>query len=299
MYELSRRSHAMTCRPQCATQLHEGADDCFVFGVASRIVSCLLVVAVAAPLVTSLPDWLMATSIGCTWGALVLAGLSCSWTSHRASSGVYVLAVALLSQASMRVLTDFGHNSCWMLVCLLIMCGWATGLALTPWHANQRRPAPLSCRSGAKVRPVRCTIWDIICLTTMVAGISWYGPRVETPLDLICQSAPTFVGGALTSCMAIQWAWRDCWSITRLCCLLLAVPISFGLCLIYAPIGYDPRELAAWLIAGPASVMAAQGLTVLAGLSAARIDTSSCATRLLASALPSEGLPLSNQSSFH
>jgi hypothetical protein len=116
-------------------------------------------------------------------------------------------------------------------------------------------------------------MWDICGLATLVATLCWIVPRIESQFDLLCRFAPALLGGMLVSLMAVEWGWRDCWSLRQLGALGLGIAAVCTLCVWSAPAGLNPAQLLSWALAGPASAMAAQGLTVLSYLAARRIDT--------------------------
>lgn len=249
-----------------------------VFGPMSRLTGVGLWLVIAAPLIVELPDWLRATVTGCTWGALALAGLSASWSRSRVLSALSALCLAQLAQQSLQRIADLDHNAAWALVMVVIGGGWAVGLLWTPWHAEYRQPVCIARSRGTSPRRARWSMWDIGCLSTGVAVLSWVAPRSETPLHLICQIAPALVGGLFVSLLAVEWACRDQWSLGRMLAVVLGVPIASGVCLwlATATTGLEAlgwRALLGWWLTGPGSVIAAQGLTVLAYLAAARVDT--------------------------
>jgi hypothetical protein len=253
-------------------------DPALVFGTTSRLANMAILIVVAAPLCLPIPDWLRATAIGCIWGALSLAGLRASWARRRLLSGVYALLLAQLAQQSLRGLAGLDHNAAWVLVVVVLASGWAVGLLWTPWDAERRQPMRITKASRTGHRLKRWSLWDIGCLATGVAVLSWIVPRTETPLHLVCQIAPALVGGLLVSLLAVEWACRDRWSLRRLLAVVICGPIACGLCLWLATptaglqsLGWQP--MLRWWVAGPGSVMAAQGLTVLGYLATVRLDT--------------------------
>jgi uncharacterized membrane protein YcjF (UPF0283 family) len=76
----------------------------------------------------------------------------------------------------------------------------------------------------------------------------------------------------LVSVMAVEWGWRDRWSLARLAAMALGVLLMCGLCWWSAPAQLDRHATWQWMLAGPATAMAAQGLTVLVSVAAGRVD---------------------------
>ena len=235
-----------------------------------------VVLAMSAPLWFATPAWLQVSLVGCTWGGLVLVGLGCSWSRHRLLSGLGGLCLAALAQRSLRELTDLEHNALWMVVACTLAGGWAIGWILTPWSSEVRQPRTFSNAVDAPVaqkRISRWSMWDIGGLATLVGTLSWIVPRIESQFDLLCRIAPALLGGMLVSLMAVEWGWRDRWSLRQLSVLALGIAAVGMLCVASAPAGLNPAQLLSWALAGPASAMAAQGLTVLSYVAARRIDT--------------------------
>lgn len=230
-----------------------------------------------APVCCETPDWLRVSLVGCVWGGLTLAGLACSWSQRRLLSGLYALCLAGLAHRSLGVLTDLQHNASWVVVISSLAAGWAIGSMLTPWSSDVRMPRafseegqPATCRQK---RLSRWSMWDICGLATAVAALCWSVPRVENQFELLCRFVPAALGGVLVSLIAVEWGWRDRWSLGRLGMLTVWAAAAGVLCLWTAPDELTPGQLASWALAGPAGAMSAQGLTVLAYIAARRIDT--------------------------
>ena len=280
-------------------------------GATSLLFRAAMIVCVGLPLVLDEPDWACASWIGCVWGGLVLCGLDCSWSRQRLWSLVYGLSMLGLGQRALIELTDLQHNACWVVAVLTATSGWLLGCLATPWTSGQRRASLLDSRLHQSVgdeanrvrcgleqglgkvssgRPLRCTrwtLWDIAGLATSVACLSWLLPRVENQVELLGQLVPPLVCGALASLIAIEWAWRDRWSGRRLIAIGLSVASMAGLCVWWMPGGLDWRAAATWLLAGPASAIAAQGVTVLTAMAALRLDTHLASTDASAYLSPS------------
>ncbi|MGN6546942.1 MAG: hypothetical protein ACTHK7_17945 [Aureliella sp.] len=243
-----------------------------------RLTNVAFLLIVAAPLIVAIPDWLRASVVGCTWGALSLAGLAASWSGRRLLSGIYALCLAQLAQLSMQRIADLDHYAAWTLVIAVLGGGWIVGLLWTPWHAEHRQPVRMNASTKTGPRLARWSMWDIGCLATGVAVLSWVAPRSQAPLQLVCQIAPALVGGWFVSLLAVEWACRDQWSLGRMLAVVLGVPVACIGCLWLATTTSGLETLGwqavlRWWLTGPGSVMAAQGLVVLGYLAAARADT--------------------------
>lgn len=242
------------------------------FGPLCQLLNVFVVAVVTTPLWLQTPAWMQTSLIGCTWGALVLAGLGCSWSRQRVSSALYALFLAGLSHRSLMVLTDFEHNASWLLVICILASGWCVGWVITPWSSEHREPTCLAQGGDSCRRMSRWSIWDIGGLATLVGTLCWLCPRIENQIDLFCQVAPALVGGLLVSSMAVEWAWRDRWSLPRLAAMAFVLAALCAMCWWFAPSSLDTQAVLGWIVAAPASVMAAQALTVLSTMAALRID---------------------------
>ncbi|MCC6510354.1 MAG: hypothetical protein IT423_14720 [Pirellulaceae bacterium] len=250
-----------------------------------RIGQAILLALVAWPLVFSLPDWFRATWIGVCWGAILIVGLSACWVQRRLAWSGYCLCAMALAHQGLSVVTDLEPNARWLLITCLLAGGWSVGMLCVPWQTEGRAPTVHSNRDQQSLlRSPRCwfwcwswrwSLWDIGCLTSLVALLSWLIPRVENQFELTCQLAPALVGGCMISLMAVQWAWHDRWSVCGLLLMLGAIPLICMGCMPWVGIERDTLALFLWMIAGPVSVMTAQGLTVLSYMSILRFSSAS------------------------
>lgn len=250
----------------------DATEKTFAVGAASSLVNTAFIVVLSAALCVGAPEWMHAALIGCVWGTLALAGLVCSWSRQRLMTAVVVLAWSALAQAALRSLTDLEHNAAWMCVACALAGGWGIGWMLTPWEAETRRPFSTNQAPPSARRSSRWSMWDIGALATFVAATCWLIPRLENQIELLCRVAPTLLGGALVSLLAVEWGWRDHWSLSRLCSIALGLGLLLALCWLSAPAELYQQRMWQWILSGPASVIAAQGVTVLLAMAAVRID---------------------------
>lgn len=251
------------------------------FGPFSRLLCLAIVAATAFPLCSPLPHWLQPSLVGCCWGGLTLVGLGCSWSRRRLLSIGTASVFAALAYHSLGVLTDLTGDAAWLLIASVLAGGWIIGWSWTPWVDDARQPtSPARCAGDVQEtesvsckRMSRWTIWDLAGLASLVAVVSALAPRIGNQLELLARLAPAAVGGALVSLLAIEWGWRDVWSPSRLLAMAMGLASLVGLILCGAPVSLGSRELLVWALAGPASAMAAQGLTVLSAIAARRLDT--------------------------
>lgn len=222
------------------------------------------------PLWLGLPEWSVASWVGGCWGALLLAGLSATWASNRLAWSAYCLITSLLSHASLGTTTDFGDAANWLIVTALLASGWSIGVALLPWNEFHRTPGCEPGSGNAGQAPIQFSAWDIFCATALAALFCSTIPAVENRFDLLCQIGPALAGGILLSVVALQWGWRDHWSLSSFVCVLVCLPILTLMLVPWTSIKQDFAFLAAWLISGPLSVVAAQFIVVLIGCAVLR-----------------------------
>lgn len=217
------------------------------------------------PLVCEMPEWFVTTWIGAAWGVLFLSGLAASWVSHRASWLVHCAFNATAVQASIEGLTDFGPNACWLLTVLLLGSGWLMGVALIPWEQGRRVPGRIDYAGGKSGSHFQCSIWDLLCATTLIGLLCWLVPKAEMQFDMLCQIAPAYVAGVIMSIVAVPLAWRTEWTNSQWLSLWACTAITLfliGWWVFSAPLPVTWS----WLLRGPLVVVAAQFFIVLLGL---------------------------------
>ncbi len=123
-------------------------------------------------------------------------------------------------------------------------------------------------RCGPNAYPVFCV--GYLCATALTALFCSTIPAVENRFDLLCQIGPALAGGILLSVVALQWGWRDHWSLSSFVCVLVCLPILTLMLVPWTSIKQDFAFLAVWLISGPLSVVAAQFIVVLIGCAVLR-----------------------------
>jgi hypothetical protein len=224
--------------------------------------------------VNSPPDWLQPTIVGMLWASLFLVGLAAG--SVRRGSLWFALVAGCcvwLSQLALQSLTSLVAAECGLLVVGSFSAGWL--MTQFEFTGRSRQTSVMAVQ-----RYQQWTIWDLALLTTLVAVTCYALPRLESPLILLAQVGFVLLGGCICSWMAYRWVFDDCWTLTK----LMVMGVGSGLCLwlfCLWVIGQQPanelsvRQIAAWMLTGPIAVMAAQGLTVLALLTAIRIDQGS------------------------
>ena len=203
-------------------------------------------------------------------GALLLTGLSSVWTTQRLGWSIYAFITAVLAHQSLSSVTDLGNNANWLVIVILLASGWLLGITLLPWHDSRRVPGIEPSANSHNRAGLRFSVWDIFCATSLVAMLCWIVPRAENQFDLMCQIAPSLIGGVLLSIIALHWAWRDNWSISSMCSMILSVPIVVALTLPWSPSVRNLAETMAWILTGPLSVMAAQFFVVLLWIASLR-----------------------------
>ncbi len=239
----------------------------------------VIVTCVAAPIfssawIWSTPMWLQPTIVGMLWASLFLIGAAAgsvrrgnAWFAGVA--GCYVW----LSQIAMQSLTNLASTEC----VLIAVCSFSAGWLVTQLEFSGRSPQIV--HEDVR-RYQQWTIWDLALLTTLVAVICYALPRLESPLFLLTQVGFVLLGGCLGSWVAYRWVFDDCWTMAKLITMFLGSGLcicllSFWVLSQQAPNQLSVPHIAIWMLTGPIAVIAAQALTVLALLTAIRIDQGS------------------------
>ena len=295
------------CQPmQCVSESPSGK-----LGPCCLVACTSLTIILISAALGLVPQWAQASCLGTVWGCVLLTGLGCCWAKHRMLMALVSIAIAFMAACALNALTDLPALEIRIGILALLGCGWIIGIAWTPWLGMQRQPW-LLCHSQSPVMAVdwcksakletghvqrgRCSLWDLAGLTSGFALLCWWIPQWQHPSALICHVAPAVIGGCLLSWLAVECAWRDHWTLTRLVCGAGLILTAFGLSLVGPPAGWDWGSAVPWAapavpwgeadqwtrivetlqraLRGPLSVMTAQGLCVLGFLAAWRIDRS-------------------------
>lgn len=215
------------------------------------------------PLLFSLPDWTVASWVGSCWGALLLTGLTATWAKNRTAWCLYCLVISMVAHASMRHLIDMGNHAAWLIIAALLSSGWLVGISLLPWRDDRRVPGHVAQDRDLFAKHYRFSVWDIFCVTSLVALIIATVPHIENPFDVMCQLGPALGGGIALSVLALWWAWNDTWSLANLAAMLVSLLAALLLLWPWSGMERDQLAIIGWIVAGPLSVMAAQFIVVL------------------------------------
>jgi hypothetical protein len=227
--------------------------------------------------INSPPVWLQPTIVGMLWASLFLVGVAAG--SVRRGSLWFALVAGCfvwLSQLALQSLTGLVASECG----LLVVCSFSAGWLVTQFEFSGRsRPTSVT----AVQRYQQWTIWDLALLTMLVAVMCYALPRLESPWILLAQVGFVLLGGCICSWMAYRWVFDDCWTLTKLMVMIVGSSLCLWLFCIWVVSQQPSNELslqliAAWMLTGPIAVMAAQGFTVLAILTAIRVDQGSLTT---------------------
>ncbi len=233
------------------------------------LIGCVATVVFLNAWVWSPPAWLQPTVVGMLWASLFLVGAAAG--SVRRGSALFACVAGIyvwLSQSAMQQLTSLLAAESG----LIVVCSFTAGWLVTQFEFSGRSREV----SETEVRRYQqWTIWDLALLTTLVAVICYGLPKLESPLTLFRQVGFVLWGGCLCSWVAYRWAFDDCWTTSK---LIIMFAVS-GLCLCLlgrvSPTGLSLIHITTWMLTGPLAVVAAQGLTVLALLTAIRVDQGS------------------------
>ncbi len=215
------------------------------------------------------------TIVGILWGFLFLSGYLLGGVGRGQFGGlILALPTTFLSWLGVQSLTDLGAADCLLLSTILVVGGWSA----TFWKpANRPFVEGLAGQRAAKGLP-RWSIWDMGCVTAVVACIVHAAPRLETPPMLLCAVAAALFSGLLCSWIACSWAWHDDWNWWSLSALVAALVAGVGIVHLSAPAGLTLTHSVRWALSGPINVVAAQGLAVLAVLTIWRWEYDGLAT---------------------
>jgi len=235
------------------------------------LIACVAIVVFLNVYVCSPPAWLQPTLVGMLWASLFLAGAAAG--SVRRGNGLYACiagSYVWLSQLAMQSLTSLVAAESG----LIVVCTFSAGWLVTQFEFSGRSQQA----SATEVRRYQqWTIWDLALLTTLVAVICYALPRLESPLILLTQVGFVLLGGCICSWVAYRWVFDDCWTMTKLIVMLVVSGLYFWLMGFWllswqTPTEFSLLHITAWMLTGPLAVIAAQGLTVLALLTAIRVD---------------------------
>ncbi len=227
--------------------------------------------------VCSPPHWFQPTIVGVIWASLFLVGMAAG-SVRRGSAWFASLAGCFVwfCQHTLQHLTSMVSAECGLIAVSSFSAGW---LVTQLEFSGRLQPASAT----AVRRYQQWTIWDLALLTTFVAVICYALPRLESPLILLTQVGFVLLGGCTVSWIAYRWVYDDSWTLAK----LLVTTAGSGLCiglLCYVLLRQIPadelsmRLVMAWMLTGPLAVIAAQGLTVLAVLTAIRVDQGTLST---------------------
>ena len=236
-------------------------------GTCCRIlIACVAAVVILSVTVWSPPAWLQPTVVGMLWASLFLVGAAAG--SVRRGSALFASVAGSyvwLSQLAMQSLTSLMAAESG----LIVACTFSAGWLVTQLEFSGRSP---QTSATAVRRYQQWTIWDLAWLTTLVAVICYGLPRLESPLTLLSQVGFVLWGGCLCSWMAYRWVFDDCWTTSKLIVMFVGSGLCFWLLGRQTPTELSLLHITAWMLTGPLAVIAAQGLTVLAMLTAIRVD---------------------------
>lgn len=208
-----------------------------------------------------LPAWIQPSLVGLIWGSQFLIGFWLGAGRPRPFLGA--TAAMLWSTLAMSSATDFSFRESLLLGNLQLAAGWL----VTRWD---RRTAQFQKLSTEGPNDNQWPMSDLFLLTAIVACIVSSIGHWTAPLTLLVSVAATLLVSCCCSWAAYQWSWND----DRPIGLPMIVAILFTGIAIYAVTRLSPtmqvREIAHWLLAGPASVVASQTFVVLLALGMSR-----------------------------
>ena len=207
-----------------------------------------------------IPTFLQPSLVGGLWGLMYVVGtLLCSHLGRPSLFGFAVLGASYLNLTSLHRVTDFDWSACLLIVATVTGAGWL----VQRWVSSRTAPDTSGRQSASQ-----WGLWDIVVLTTIAALFCRAIPNLqESPLFAAAVCLTLIVG--LSGCwIAHQWAIRDRFAWIEIGMSCAVVLLACFLLIRFAPgRGFETLQ---WLVVGPFSVLAAQGVTVLACLALTR-----------------------------
>ncbi len=119
------------------------------------------------------------------------------------------------------------------------------------------------------------TIWDLAVLTTLCAVLCYAIPHVTSTIFFLSHVLFAATAGSLASWIAYRWVLDDGWSLGKLAVLIIGTSLGLWLIVQQTPDDFSMLHSLVWILTGPLAVIAAQAFTVMAILTAIRIDNGS------------------------
>ena len=209
--------------------------------------------------------------VGMLWAGTFLSGyLVGSFGRGRFWSAVVAVALGWTTLAAFERLTDLGPADSLLLTAILLVAGWATTFfdpIASPPASTPRVEGPNKLTNRPQLAMCwRWSIWEIGFVTAIVACVTQAWPRLKAPPELMLAVMAALLAGLIVSWLACRWVWKDDWSLLGLAGLTLMLAASLAVLLLSAPPGQSLGHWLKWLLCGPANVVAAQGVCVLATL---------------------------------
>ena len=217
----------------------------------------------------SIADWLQPTMVGLLWASLFLIGAAAG--KARRGSGSFAMAASLFvwfSRETLQQLTNLLQAESTLIAVALFGAGWIVA-NLDPSAKTKER------QQRESLSGLQWTIWDLVLLTTLCAFVCYAVPRLESSFLMLYQVFFVLCAGLLSSWCAYRWVFDDHWSIAKLFMLFAGCAACLSLIAVQSPTEFSLMQIMAWMVTGPLAVVAAQGLTVLALLTAIRLDRDS------------------------
>ncbi|GAB5406191.1 MAG: hypothetical protein Aurels2KO_44220 [Aureliella sp.] len=212
---------------------------------------------------------------GFLWAGVFLVGFAVGGLVRGQLAAALVCGLfCWLATQAFTVISDFKPAESLLLSSLNLMAGWLCALSTTNYWSSLRERGEDDPASAIS-RPVgrsQFGLWDIVFVTLLVAMVSSCTSAVASPMALIACGVAAAVGGLISSWIASRLAWHDEWKATQVIAFSMVIVLAVLVLVLRSPM--PAWSTIKWLIAGPASTIAAQGTTVLFFCAALRWDLS-------------------------
>lgn len=203
----------------------------------------------------NLPIWAQPSIVGMVWGGLFLVGFALASAGRVSFAGLMtILASAILQTLAFRRITDLSIHECTIVTVGLVGSGWLV-------RRMDRRFSQLASESQSYSK-WQVPLVDFFIATSLIACLASAINHMNEPPILLASVIGTLIVGCGCSWAAYHWAWNDQRPVgVPLSVVAIISLLGLGILIKISPL--TATELAAWLLMGPLSVMAAQAFTVL------------------------------------
>lgn len=255
------------------------------------LVTILVATVAASATFWSPPVWLQPSVLGLLWGGVFLNGVATGYGRGSLLFTILALSHLCLTRTAFEHLTSLATSECCILCVILFASGWVTAQfdsmhsAVCERRVNREQSAnrdSIRILDTSDEQPTihshlrqQWTIWDLAVLTTLCAVLCYAIPHVTSSLLFLSHVLFAATAGSLASWIAYRWVLDDRWSLGKLAVLVIGTSLGLWLIVRQTPDDFSMLHALVWILTGPLAVIAAQAFTVMAILTAIRIDNGS------------------------